>query len=473
MTAEVRDRRWVVVSHAYALTVAAAIGYFLMRIPIQVGDAFTALQSLQTSFGALVRDQFFQAGYLRPGLWAEMKLVHDLSGGEYFYWFRTTQVLQVTVLLALFVHVLRPRTPRDAVVVPLAVAVLIGSHTFAWTVREAYPINTFLTILLCCVAAAALSSGPARWWTSPAAVLLFAVSALTVETGLLVWVILATGYLIGWRGVSYSGVVWTTALLAGYFALRFLILANGLPGLSERDSGFGFTRYAPQEIQAMFAANPILFYAYNVLVSLATVLVAEPRNGVFDLTRGIAEGQVDPALVIGFLASTLASAVVFRYVWTRRRSWWSLSFSHEDRLVVVFFVVLLANAAMSFAYTKDVIMSPAGLLYAAAVYVAVRDLVQRPASSTAARLAVAAVVLVLSVTWAIRSVGLHAALDRTAGSVREEWADVEQRLVRMGRASGVSLSPTGLARQLQDDANLRHPSRPQLRDELTTLFEID
>src|SRR5690606_4182356 len=135
------------------------------------------------------------------GLWAQLKLIYDLSGGEYFYWFRATQAVQTAVLIGLFVYLVRPRSWRDLLVLPLALAVLVGSHTFAWTVREAFPINTFLTILLCCAAAAALASAEPRRWTTPAALLLFAVAALTVESGLLVWVILVGGYLLGWRGV--------------------------------------------------------------------------------------------------------------------------------------------------------------------------------------------------------------------------------------------------------------------------------
>lgn len=407
------DRRWLFAAHGYGLAVAAVLGYFLLRIPVQVTDSFTSIMALGVPFGALMRDQFLQAGYLRPGLWAQMKLVHDLSGGEYFYWFRMTQAAQVTLLLVLFVHVLRPRTVRDAIVVPIALAVLVGGHTFAWTVREAYPVNTFLTIVICCAAALALSSAAPRWWTTPAALVLFVVSALTVETGLLVWVIFVGGYLLGWRGVSRGGILGVCAVLATYFILRFFVLDNGLPGLTERDSGFGFSRYTPIELTAMFTGNPLPFFAYNVLASALTVLLGEPRNGVFELTKGIAGGQVRPALLIGSIASVLGTCVVARYTWIRRRAWMARTFSHGDRLVILFVLVLTANAAISFGYTKDVIMSPAGLLQAAAVYVGVRDLMERPVAHRFARAGAAALILMLSSAWAIRAVGLHAALDRT------------------------------------------------------------
>ncbi|MFI5077301.1 MAG: hypothetical protein ACHQRO_08160 [Vicinamibacteria bacterium] len=466
------DRRWLVAAHGYGLAVAAVLGYFLLRIPIQLTDSFTSILALQQPFGVLMRDQFFQAGYLRPGLWAEMKLVHDLSGGEYFYWFRMTQALQVTVLLVIFVHILRPRTFRDALVVPVALAVLVGSHTFAWTVREAYPVNTFLTILLCCAAAVALSSAAPRWWTTPAAIVLFAVSALTVETGLLLWVILVGGYLLGWRGVSRTGIAGVCVVVAGYFVLRFLVLANGLPGLTERDSGFGFSRHSPAELQTMFSGNALPFFAYNVMASALTVLLGEPRDGVFELTRGIVDGEVPPPLLIGLIASVLATGVLARYVWIRRRAWLARTFSHGDRLVILFVLVLAANAAISFGYTKDIIMSPAGLFQAAAVFVALRDLIERPPAGPVVRVGAAALVLLLSCTWAIRAVGLHAALDYTAGSVREQWAYVDEWLVRTGSAN-ISPSTAALKSRLQDDANLRHPARPQLRDEWAVWFEVD
>jgi hypothetical protein len=467
------DRRWAVAAYGYSLVVAAAIGYFLLRIPIQVTDSFTSMLALQAPFGKLMRDQFYQVGYLRPGLWAEMKLVHDLSGGEYFYWFRMTQAVQVVVLLTLFVYMLRPRGFRDAAAVPVALAVLVGSHTFAWTVREAYPVNTFLTILLCCAAAVALSSSAPRWWTTPAAIALLVVSALTVESGLLVWVILVAGYLLGWRGVSRAGVVGLCGALAGYFVLRFLVFGNGLPGLSERDSGFGFERRTPMELQAMFGGNRLPFYAYNVMASLLSVLAGEPRDGVVELVKSVADGQANPALLVGFVASVLATAVIVRYAWVRRGAWMVQAFTHGDRLVILFLIVLAANAAISFGYTKDIIMSPAGLLQAAAVFVAVRDLVGRSPASSVRRIGVAVALLLLSTTWGIRAIGLHAALDRTAGSVREQWAFVDEWLARTGSGGGLSPTSEALKQQLQDDANLRHPARPQLREELSRLFEVE
>ena len=102
--------------------------------------------------------EFTQHAYLRPLLWLQLKAVYELSDGAYYAWFRGTHVLQVAALVALYLHLIRPRQWRDAALVPLGLAVLIGHHAFAGTVKEAFPINTFMTVLLGCFAAAALEA---------------------------------------------------------------------------------------------------------------------------------------------------------------------------------------------------------------------------------------------------------------------------------------------------------------------------
>ena len=124
-----------------------------------------------------------------PLLWANLKLVYDLSGGDYFTWFRGVHVVQVLLLAGLYVALVRPRTMLDAAVVPFGLAVLFGMHTFAGTIREAFPINAHMTVLILCFAATIVALGRYHWWNDPVAILLFVVASLTVETGLLIWVI--------------------------------------------------------------------------------------------------------------------------------------------------------------------------------------------------------------------------------------------------------------------------------------------
>jgi hypothetical protein len=412
-----------------------------------------------------------QEGYLRPAMWAELKVVHSLSHGDYFTWFRWTQVLQTCAVLAAFVWLVRPRTAVDAVVMPLALAVLVGHHTFAWTLREAFPVNTYLTIVICCAVAANLSFAAHRWWTDAAAVLLFAVSAATVESGLLVGGIFIVGYLLGLRGVSGRALIVVLGLIALYFVLRFVVLHVGVPTLLARDAGFGFRRYDAAEINQMFAGGATLFYSYNVLAAMVGLLFAEPRDGVFALTRSVLAGSPSLPLLIGCVSSTLATALIARFAWIRRHAWRRWQLQRGDQLVLLFVGVAAGNAAISYAYTKDTIMSPAGFLYAAAAFVACRDFAEHPRRGLMHAMAVA-VLLVLSVTWSIRMVGLHAALTHTAYTVREEWAHVDETIARMGYVP-VPSDVAAVKRLLQDDAIVAHPGMPELREGLTVLFEVD
>ena len=103
------------------------------------------------------------------------------------------------------------------------------------------------------------------------------------------------------------------ALVAGYFALRFLLLDVGAPGLSERSSGFGFSVMDPQELDARFGQNPLPFYAYNVLSALSSLLFAEPRAGVWRMTSSVLAGEATLAGFVGVVASAGGTLLIAGY----------------------------------------------------------------------------------------------------------------------------------------------------------------
>ena len=49
----------------------------------------------------------------------------------------------------------------------------------------------------------------------------------------------------------------------------------------ERASGFGFRVLDPPELADRFGGNPLPFYAYNIASSVLSVLLSEPRGGVY------------------------------------------------------------------------------------------------------------------------------------------------------------------------------------------------
>lgn len=462
------ERRWLALSQAYGLAVALVLGYLLVRIPIQVSDCFSELVNLTGPFKQAVISALTEPGYLRVGRYVEFKLVYELAQGHYNTAFRLVHAAHVVVLAWLFVRLLQPRTAAAVLAVPVGFAVLFGGHTFMWTVREAYPLNHFLTILVACAAAANLSWAAPRRAVDAAAVLLLAASVVTLESGMLVWVILVAGYVLGLRGVSTRALGAATAIALVYVAVRFLVLGNGLPTLAQREAGFGFTRLDGAALQATFGQSPLPFYAYNVAVSLLGTLVAEPRDGTFELIDSLRLGRISLPLALGAVVSTLSTACVAAFMWSRRAAWQTWQLEREDHLVALFWIVWLANGVICFAYTKDVVMSPAGLFYAAAVTVATTWLVRR--ASVRATVGSVGILLLLSAGWTIRSVGLHAALADTALEVREQWAYVDDWIAQHHFPMPPNVQ--ALKRQLQDEAVFAYPAPSGLRDEWTRWFEM-
>ena len=461
-------------AYGVALLVALGVGHFLLGLPIQVSDSFGNMQRLSSSWADLLRDQFSQRAFLRPFLWAELKVVHDLSGGNYTPWFRGTHAVQVLALALMFVALLRPRTWRDAACVPLAFMVLLGIHTFFGTVREAFPVNTFMTLLLLCFATALVAFARYRWWNDVLVAALFVVAALTVETGLLVWVICVGAALLGARGVSRPGLVVLTVLLGAYFYARFAVLDVGAPDLMERASGFGFRILEPPELVDRFGSNPLPFYLYNVVSSMLSVLLSEPSSGVYGSTAAAMRGEVAPMMIVRGVASVGAVGLLGAFAWTRRRDWLSRQFDHGDRLVLLFGMVLVANAVMSYPYQKDTNMSPAGAFLAPAVFAAVRHFYARmparmPAVSSAALVIAFAVV---SAAWSLRVLDMHGQLRQAAVTERLDWAyidfDIADGSVRVPDEAAMRLKET-----LRYDALIARPAPPPLGRPFTQLFEED
>ena len=295
-----------------------------------------------------------------------------------------------------------------------------------------------------------------------AALLVFA--ALTVESGLLVGVVVIAARMAGATGVSKAGTWVQVALIGGYFALRFLVLDVGAPGLTERSSGFGFSVLDPDELLARFGGNPLLFYAYNVLSGLSSILFAEPRSGVWAVTGAVRAGEVRLADLVGVLASAGGTCLIAGYLWARRAAWRAWSLDGDDRIVAVFLAVAAANAAIGFAYSKDVILSPAGAFFALALTVAVRRLIQQTHAARLRSAAVAILLLALSSAWAVRGLHLHAVLRAEAETARNDWAYADQWI----EEQGMTFSPAGaeLKRRLEADAVLRLPARDPVSSDL-------
>jgi hypothetical protein len=450
--------RYQRLAYAYAAGVGVVMGAWLLAIPVQLSDSFTEFTAVHgRSLGQVIAAEFYNGTYFRPFRRALIKLVFDASAGHYYLAFRRFQVVQVVVLLLLFARMLRVRSMPGLLSVPLAIAVLVGIHTFAGTVREGLPINHFLTILICCAAAVNIAQATRTRATDVAAVALLVVSALTIESGLLVWAIFVVCYAVGYRGVSRSALIAATACVALYFVVRFVVIGGAAPGLDERSAGFGFSVLDPDELVRRFGANPLPFYAYNVACAISTVLFAEPRGGVWVFVRELTGGHPEPWQIVNVVTSAATTLLLVRFAVSRFRRWKTGEVGDADRFLILLLAILPVNALFAGGYEKDVILSPAGLFYAAAAYFVCRELLAGTAVPAAPLL-----VLVVSIGWSVRFVGIHDNLRARALSVRDEWAYYDDWARRQPNDIHLNAAEQAIRQHLYAAAVLCAPRVPQL-----------
>jgi hypothetical protein len=143
------------------------------------------------------------------------------------------------------------------------------------------------------------------------------------------------------------------------------------------------------------------------------------------LTRGFVNGEIIPRDFIAVLSSTSATVLIAVFAASRLTAWRRDGLDSPARWLLVALAVIGANAAISFPYTKTVIMSPAGVFYALAAGLAFSWALSRVGSQPRAAHALVALVLAaIAAGWTLRFVGLHYRLREKAFITRNEWTEV-------------------------------------------------
>ena len=465
--------RWRLIARVATAIMAATVCSSVLRMPLQVTDTLVPMLDAQRSPSvvAAFTSGATNPGYFRPLRAAQIQALFELSNGNYRLAYKGFQAATVAVLFVLFLAVLDVSSLRRFAALLFALTVLVGLHTFRGTVWEAYPVNHSLEVAVFCLLALVLarSKGGAR--VDAAAALTFIAATFTVESGLLVWVVIVAAWLTGARGISRRGVIIVTVLLAAYLAMRFGYLRTGVPALSERSSGFGLQQLDPAELQRRFGAWPYGFYAYNVLSSILTVLFSEPRAGVWTTAAEFARGRIAAGTIINVVSSAVTTAVIGWFVVTRvatRPYTWpafahalrrgKLEFDRDGQIVLVSLAVIAANAVISYGYTKDEIMGPAGVFYALAACVAIAALLSRAAQPAA----ILTILLAITASgWVVRTAGLHYQMNLMTFYDRNEWVYVDEWLANQ-RSTPTTEAGKALVQQLREEALERVTVNPYL-----------
>ena len=432
--------------------IALSFAHDLMRKPIQVSDSLQELIDVQQSpsLWATFVAHSPRGPFLRPLKQVQTKVLFDMAAGHYWLAFRGFHALLIAGALFLFVRALRVQTWTDCAAAVFALTVFTGLHTFRGLVREAFPINLYLESVLGCLVVLNLAQSRGSMWTDAAAAATFVVASLTVESGVLVWVVVVAAWALGMRGVTWRGVSAVTLLLIAYMGTR-VALSITTPGIDVgRDSGFGIRMLETGELAARFGANPSWFYVYNAGTSILSVLFSDPDRGVFNTVRTWLQGDIPARLYLPVVTSAVTTALLVFVVVARWRGRAPEMPASHTQLLSIFGVVLIANAVVSYAYTKHEIISVAGAFYAFATYVAVRHAIGYQARA-AGRPALCLLLGALACAWAFRSAGVHHMLQTQAFRERIEWARLDpDRIAERGYPSDARAR--ALTAQLRRDA---------------------
>ena len=90
-------------AYGAAILVAALFAVALLGIPIQISDSLTEFLAMQAqSFSSVAHTELAGGGpYFRPGKRMTIKLLFDLSGGNFYWWYRGFHALEMLILATL------------------------------------------------------------------------------------------------------------------------------------------------------------------------------------------------------------------------------------------------------------------------------------------------------------------------------------------------------------------------------------
>jgi hypothetical protein len=412
---------------AALITIPLADG--LYRIPIQVSDSLEPIvvaQKADSTLSLLKNSITFSPTTFRPSRYLQARWllqVADEMGLTYNAVFRGVHVALLLLLVLLFLLAVRVRDWTDLVAFTVAFPVLIGIHTFVAMLLEAFPVNHYAEVGICALAVFVLAQRPPRWFVPIVVCAVLALALSVIESGAMVWITAICCAAAGMPGIKRSTVIAATVMFGAYLVLRYA-LGIVSPGIGAHGSGFGATFYSAEEVAQRFGAHPAGFMLYNVAGGLASLLFAEPRNGVYSLLIAWRARDIHPIVVINILSSLATTVVLVWYAAKRLRTNRS-EWSEADRAFAAAAAVLVINSLLTAVYIKDEIISVGGLFYAICTFIAVRALIESlPRRSASVALVLTLLLAADAALWTFRVAGVHYQLRYDAFKLRNDWVEV-------------------------------------------------
>ena len=396
------------------------------NIPIQVSDSLDVIiasRQAPSSLALFRKTLQSSSTTLRPGRYLQARWIGELADAarwSYHFVFRGIHALLAFAIVFLFAWVARVRDWGDVSALGIALTVLVGHHTFAAMMREAYPVNHYAEIACGSLITLGIAQRRATAAGQLVALAILVAGLLVIESAVLLWVVLAGCVVVGLPGLSRRTAFAATFMLALYLLARpFLGIAA--PGIGGHASGWLANSYSADELVARFGANPWPFYIYNAVGGALSVVASEPRFGVYRVLSSLDAETWPPVITIHLASSVILSLVILAHARAVVRRPWS-SWTEERQVLALAAAVLAVSALLCATYIKDEIVSTAGVFYALAAYAAIRWLLAGAGQGRLRAAMAAACILVVAHLWAFRTVGTHYELRRAAFVTRNDWA---------------------------------------------------
>ena len=331
--------------------------------------------------------------YYRPLFPMAVDLLYGIVGANLTV-FKITTVIQFAGVLSCLVALFRVRTRYQALAACLALSCFVGLHT-SHVMWGFFPLSFHSLTLLGLLTAAVLCMSTRRSWYPACYFALCLVVPLGLETGLLLPPMLLSLWWAGAPGVQRRDIAWGLGGVALYVAVRttFSGIGADVPWIYP-ESGLGFGQIEPDGFSDAFGQAPYLFWVYNVMANLMTVLFSEPRDGTFEFVHSLIEGNTPPWRWIHLTTSLVTTSAGIVVLMRRRLE------GRQHLLLVLGCILLLSSSLLGFLYARDRVALVTGAGYAVLVFLMASLLVE---SSNGRRAGSLALVVVLLTGWTWRS----------------------------------------------------------------------
>jgi len=460
-------RPWVVPA-VCALVLTSILGIALLRLSWPFVDLYAFLyRAASTTWRETIVNAFTAGVEYRPLMTIGVKLAHQLVGLR-LWPYQVLLILQFAALLACLIWLFKADTYRRAAAACVALACLAGLHSSRVMFTFAPSLNNHSMTAVLLMVAVLLALAPRSRAVELAYLPLTLGALLMLESGALIVAVMLVLWKVGAPGASTRALTATLAGAAIYVVVRVGLSAQA--GASTyTETGLGFADVDPGRLDQIFGQAPWLLWIYNVVASLLSVLVSEPRAGKYHLIESILHGNVPAWTAVHVITSLVTTSVVAYALATSR-----IAEARDRQIAAAGLTLLTVGSALGFLYTRDRIILWAGIGYAMLVYVALVALLDsherrrrlRPGWAPLRLVVVTFALPIVAAGWLVRTGEAHLQLRDTAWENYQEWT------TRYEELGGRSRPQTDMLELLRAKALAQPPADPRRDPQWTyTLFE--